>query len=137
MFFIDFTDIPLSPYTVNNTKTNTTNDKSQMKYSISLSFEEIKLPPFQEVLVLGKNSPHGKLGISKSFELLAPNGFEVIEVGDELVEAIFVNKRILTKLPKVRLLAILKEKVFPYISEGELLKVDLKITIFYDSADEE
>jgi hypothetical protein len=108
-----------------------------MKYSISLSFQEIKLPPFDEILVLGKNSPHGKLGISKSFELLIPNGFEVVEVDDEKVEAIFINNRIIAKLPKEKLIKLLRDKVFPYVSEGELLKVDLKITISYNSTEEE
>ena len=108
-----------------------------MKYSISLSFQEIKLPPFDEILVLGKNSSHGKLGISKSFELLIPNGFEVVEVEDEKVEAIFINKRIMTKLPKEKLIKLLRDKVFSYVSEGELLKVDLKITISYSSIEEE
>ena len=112
-------------------------EKPMMKYSISISFEEIKLPPFQEILILGKNSPHGKHGITKSFELLAPNGFEIIEiVNTNNVDAIFVNKRILAKLPKEKLLNILRENVFPYVSEGELLKVDLKITMFYNSIEE-
>lgn len=108
-----------------------------MKYSISLSFKEIKLPPFDEILILGKNSAHGKHGISKSFELLIPNGFEVIEVEDKIVEAIFVNRRILAKLPKEKLIKLLRTKVFPYVSEGELLKVDLEISVSYSSTEEE
>lgn len=108
-----------------------------MKYSVNLVFQEIKLPPFDEILILGKNSPHGKVGISKSFELLIPNGFKVIEIEDKRVEAVFVNNRIVAKLPKEKLIKLLKEKVFPYVSEGELIKVDLKITISYSSTDEE
>lgn len=74
-----------------------------MKYSISLSFQEIKPPPLDEILILGKNSLHGKHRISKSFELLIQNRFNDIEVEDEKVEAIFVNKRIVAKLPKEKL----------------------------------
>lgn len=111
--------------------------KNVMKYSVNLVFQEIKLPPFDEILILGKNSPHGKVGISKSFELLIPNGFEVVEVEDDRVEAIFVNNRITTKLPREKLIKLLKEKVFPFVSEGELIKVDLKITMTYSSTDEE
>lgn len=108
-----------------------------MKYSVTLSFEEIKLPPFQEILVLGKNSPHGKIGISKSFELLVPNGFEIIEIEDEKVEALFINKRILAKMPKEKIIKILKEKVFQFVSEGEILKVDFKVTISYSTIEQE
>jgi len=111
--------------------------ENTLKYSISLSFREIKLPPFDEILILGKNSPHGKHGISKSFELLLPNGFEIIDIDEDNVEAIFVNKRILAKLPKDKLIKLLRDKVFPYVSEGELLKVDLEVSISYSSTEED
>ena len=102
-------------------------------YSIDINFQEIKLPPFQEILVLGKNSPHGKMGILKSFEMLAPDGFEVFEIDNSAVEAVFINKRILKKIEKEIVIKLLTEKVFPYISEGELLRVDFKITVFHNS----
>ncbi len=98
-------------------------------YSIDIRIEEIKLPPFDEILILGKKSHHGKMGILKSFELLAPNGFELVEVDHEFVQAVFINRRIIKKISRESVLKILEERVFPYISEGELLKVDLKITI--------
>ena len=109
--------------------TNFNNMENDIKYTISLRFEEIKLPPFQEILVLAKNSPHGKIGITKSFELLVPNGFEYIEVAHEKVEAIFINKRILAKMPIEKVLDILRERVFNYISEGEILKVDFRLSV--------
>ncbi|MDB5274190.1 MAG: hypothetical protein JWO58_2557 [Chitinophagaceae bacterium] len=105
-------------------------NKSNIKYSIDLSFEEIKLPPFQDILILGKNSPQGKMGIFKSFELLVPNGFELVEVFNERVEAVLINKKILAKMPKDKIMEILKIKVFPFISEGELMKVDFRVTIY-------
>ncbi|AYN02980.1 hypothetical protein [Flavobacterium sp. 140616W15] len=98
-------------------------------YTINLSFEEIKLPPFQDILVLAKNSIQGKIGLSKSFELLVPNGFETIDVGNENIETVFVNKNILTKIDKKKVIQILEKNVFPYISEGELISVDFKINI--------
>jgi len=107
--------------------------ENTMKYLISLTFEEIKLPPFQEILIIGKNSPHGKHGISKSFESLIPNGFEIIDINDDKVDSVFVNKRILVKISKEKLIDLLRAKVFPFISEGELLRVDLKIAISYTS----
>lgn len=103
------------------------------RYSISLSFEEITLPPFQDILVLGKHSSHGKIGLGKSFELMAPNGFEIIELEDERVEAVFINKKILAKIPREKIIDILKLKVFQFISEHELLKVDFKVSVSYSN----
>ena len=105
-----------------------------MKYNISLSFQEIYLPPFKDILILGKNSPQGKIGLSKSFELLIPNGFDVFEISNsEKVEAIFINKRILKKISSEKVIEILEEKVFSFISEGEIVRVDFKVSIHYDN----
>ncbi len=104
------------------------------KYSVQLSFEEIRLPPFDDILILGKKCPHGKIGVSKSFEFLVPNEFDVFEIdGDPIVDVIFINKRILKKMNKDTIINILKEKVFPFVSECEILKVDFKLRIFYNS----
>jgi hypothetical protein len=106
---------------------------SAKKYSVQLSFEEIRLPPFEDILILGKKCPQGRIGVSKSFELLVPNEFEAFEVVDVIVETVFINKRLLKKMDKDNIINILKEKVFPYVSECEILKVDFKLRISYDS----
>jgi len=114
-------------------KINIMKNESNRKFSVQLSFEEIRLPPFEDILILGKKCPQGKIGVYKSFELLVPNEFEVFEIEDDIVEAIFINKRVLKKMDKDKIIEILREKVFPYISESEILKVDFKLRIFYDS----
>ena len=104
------------------------------KYSVQLSFEEIRLPPFDDILILGKKCPHGRIGVSKSFEFLVPNEFETFEINDDaIVDVVFINKRILKKMNKDKIIHILKDKVFPFISESEILKVDFKLRIFYNS----
>jgi len=100
------------------------------KYSINITFEAIKLPPFQDILVLAKNTSHGKIGLFKSFEYLVPNRFEIVPItDDDKVEAVFINKKILSKISTDRIIDILRKLVFKFISEGELLKVDFKISI--------
>ena len=110
---------------------------SNRKFSVQLSFEEIRLPPFEDILILGKKCSQGKIGVYKSMEFLIPNEFETFAIEDEAVEAVFINKRVLKKLDKDKIIAILREKVFPYISECEILKVDFKLRIFYDSVEGE
>lgn len=100
---------------------------ANISYSINLSFEEIKLPPFQDVLIVARNSRQGKIGLSKSFELLVPNGFQVIETDHEHVETVFVHKHILAKIPAEKVMAVLTENVFPFVSAGEIIKVDFKV----------
>ena len=107
------------------------------KYTVQLSFEEIRLPPFEDILILGKKCPQGRIGVSKSFELLVPNEFEVFEIDDVIVETVFINKRVLKKMDKDKIIRILQEKVFPFVSECEILKVDFKLKVFYDSIEVE
>jgi hypothetical protein len=112
-------------------------ENSNRKYSIKLGFEEIRLPPFDDILILGKKNVQGKIGLYKSFELLVPNEFDVFEVDDRAVEAVFINKRLLKKIGYEKIIALLQEKVFPFVSESEILKVDFKIKIIYDTIETE
>lgn len=108
------------------------------KFSLQLSFEEIRLPPFEDILILGKKCPQGKIGVYKSFELLVPNEYDAVEVDDENVEAVFIHKRITKKLNNQdKIIQILRQRVFPFVSESEIIKVDFKLKIFYDSLEGE
>lgn len=107
--------------------------KTNKNFSLQLSFESINLPPFEDILVLGKKCPQGRIGVSKSFELLVPNEFKAIDIDDEHVETIFINKKILRKMDLETIIQILKEKVFPFVLNSEIVKVDFKLRIFYDT----
>ncbi len=72
------------------------------------------------------------MGVARTFEHMVPDIFEMIEVPDDAIEAIFVNKRVLKKISKEDIIEILREKVFPYVSAREIIKVDLDITVSYD-----
>jgi len=108
-------------------------ETNSRKYEISLGFEEIRLPPFEEILIIGRKSPHGRIGLWKSFQFLIPDEFEVFEIDDPIIDAAFISKRLLKKINKDQIFSILKDKVFPYISEGEIMKVDFKVKIYYEA----
>lgn len=107
--------------------------KVNKNYTLQLSFESINLPPFEDILLLGRMSAQGRIGVSKSFELLVPNEYEAIDIDDEHVESIFINKKILKKMDLETILQILKEKVFPFVHNSEIIKVDFKLRIFYET----
>jgi len=105
------------------------------KFSVNLSFEEIRLPPFEDILILGSKCPQGKVGVYRSFQLLIPDEFEFVEPNNDVIEAVFINKRLLKKMEIEKIMAILRDKVFPYVSDSEILKVDFKVKISYDPID--
>ncbi len=105
---------------------------TDLTYLVDLDFEVIKLPPVTDVLIIGKKTPHGKFGVLNSFELITPDVFELIEIGDEIssnVEAVIVNKNILNKLPRELIVRILSENVFPFVCRGETINVDINIRL--------
>lgn len=108
-------------------------EKKQRRCSVSLSFEEIRRLPFEDILVLGRNCPYGKFGVSRSCDMLFPNEYKTIDIEDELVGAILINKKILRKLNEESIIETLKENVFPYVSDSGLTKVNFKIKTFFDS----
>lgn len=106
--------------------------ENEMKYFVYLAFEDVSLPPFQDILILGRKCPHGKDGVSKCLNFLAPDDFELIELDDPNIEALLVNKRILKRLPIPKIIEVLQQKVFPYITKGEIIRVDFKVKVTYE-----
>ncbi len=98
-------------------------------YSVTLDYESVNLPPFQDILILSRKCPIGMIGISKCMGLIAPDGFEIIEVDDKTVEALLINKQLLKRMPIKTILDILSARVFPYLSPGEIVKVNFHVKI--------
>lgn len=106
--------------------------QNKRSFAVSLGFEGVSLPPFKDILLLGKKCPHGKAGVSKCLNLLAPDDFELIGLEDEAMEAMLVHKRILKRMPAEKVIEILREKVFPYVTKDECIKVDFSVKISFD-----
>ena len=97
--------------------------KENPRFDVSLSFEGVRFPPFEDILLLGRRCPQGKAGVSKCLNLLAPEKFELVEIDDPDVEALLINKTIIKRLPVEKVIEILKAKVFPLITSGEIVLV--------------
>ncbi|ACL05272.1 conserved hypothetical protein [Desulfatibacillum aliphaticivorans] len=100
---------------------------------VSLSFEKTSLPPFEDVLILGRDCPLGMNGVGQCLDLLVPDGYDRFEVDDDHVTAIIVNKSILNRISTRQLIEILQKRVFPYVGRKEIIKVDFAIKIAYDT----
>ena len=103
--------------------------ENTIKYTVSIEFEDVSLPPFKDILILGRSCPHGKHGIAQCFNLLAPDGFELIDLEDEAVQAMLISKSLLKRIPAKKITEIIRNTVFPYISGGEIVKVDFRLKL--------
>lgn len=106
-----------------------------MNYSVSLGFERAYLPPFRDILVIGKRCSLGANGVSRSLELLVPNGFIMHDTEHSDVAALIINRTILKRITAKKILEILEARVFPYMSDDEIIKVNFDIMIRYDNFD--
>ncbi|OFX78262.1 MAG: hypothetical protein A2X12_09115 [Bacteroidetes bacterium GWE2_29_8] len=102
-------------------------EKKQL--DISLQFESISLPPVEDILIIGKLCPFGKMGVKKFLYLLSPDNFDTIEIESDIVDSIFINKKILKKMTEAEVLEVLEENVFPFINKNEVIKIDFKIKV--------
>jgi hypothetical protein len=108
-------------------------EQTKLSYTVNLDFEAIKLPPVTDILVLAKKVPQGKQGILQSFELILPDVFHLVEINDPSfpqIDAVIVNKAILSKIPVQEVVKILKENVFAYVSRGETIKVNFSAHVY-------
>ena len=95
--------------------------------SITMSFEPVRLPPFDDILVLARKNPHGSHGLIKCMDLLAPEDFDLIEVEHDTIEAVVVSRRLQKRVSKDKIIRMLETHVFPEMSPGDLVKVDMDI----------
>lgn len=109
------------------------NNNISVSYSINLAFEQVSLPPFEDILVIGNGSEQGVKGLSKTFSYLAPDAFEAHTVAHENVEAVFINRNILKKIALEKILNILENRVFPFVSANEIIKVDFSVKVNYET----
>ncbi len=102
------------------------------EYNIRLSFQNVNLPPATDILVLGRQYPHGKNGVLQAFKYIAPDEFECIEENDhDIVSVVFVSRRILKKISIRDLRPLLQQYVYPYVSIDEAVKVDVDIVLIH------
>ena len=106
------------------------NNRESFQYEISLKFEQVKLPPVTDILILGKKYPHGKHGVLQAFKFIAPDEFVLFEITDsENIDAILVDKRIAKRMTKEKILEVLKKYIFPYVADDEAVKVDIDLKV--------
>ncbi|MFW5859977.1 MAG: hypothetical protein ACOCYP_08115 [Planctomycetota bacterium] len=99
-----------------------------MRYTASISFEPIKLPPFRDLLIVGRRCHYGPEGLYRCYNYLAPDEFRVCRLEHPEVDAVLVANRLLKRMPCDHLLDLIEQKVLPFVNSEELVRVDLDVT---------
>jgi len=101
-------------------------DADQSHLEVRMRLRVFVVPPINDALVVGKNAPIGSEAWRRALALLHVYPFELIKLEDDIIEEILVQTRILRKIPKEKLLALILKKVKPFMSAEEVIHLDIQ-----------
>ena len=88
---------------------------------------------FTIFLVLGTRCPIGSEAVRRSLTLLHVAPFENLKLNgedeDDVVGDILVRTSLLNKLPRKKLLGLVRDRVKPFMTADEILRVDLEVEV--------
>jgi hypothetical protein len=99
---------------------------------VKMKLRVFTVPPFNDALVIGKNAPIGSEAWRRALVLLQVAPFESIKIDDEVVEEILIQKRIMKKIPRENLVAIVLKKVKPFMTPEEVIHLDIGVELSID-----
>jgi len=92
---------------------------------IQMEIVVFKIPPCEDILVIGTKAPIGKNAMMKMLETITPDWFELVEVENPLIEAMVIKKEFIRLIGKDRLAQVIVEEVSPLMAETSLLHIRL------------
>lgn len=102
------------------------------KSRVTLDVTSFQLPPYGDVLVLGRDSQIGPEAAKRMLDYAAPNQFEMQRIeNDEVIEAMLFKRHLTLRMDKDKLVRLLLEEVKPVMSSTCMLTVrcDIVLTI--------
>ncbi len=94
---------------------------------LEASIEIFKIPPFHDILVVGRKAPIGKNTFIKILDWIAPNQFVKLDILDSSeIEAFLVHRSLFNFLGEEALREIVMEEVEPMMEEGLILDISVR-----------
>jgi hypothetical protein len=96
---------------------------------IRAQMTEFVLPPIDDGLVLGKESPIGHVAVGKALSLLSTTSYDHIAIEDEIIGDILVRSAIMRKISKEQLIAFVINEIKPLMGTEEIIHLDIEVEI--------
>lgn len=103
------------------------------KFIIRARLKEFAIPPITDGLVIGREASIGTSALKKALNLLIPDNFELVSVGDTVIEDVLVKATLLRRLTRPRLIRFLEEQVKPFMNPQDILHLQLDMEIMVHS----
>lgn len=98
----------------------------QSKHRITARISEYRVPPVDDVLVLGKTAPIGSVAMKRALSLLIAQPFEHIKIDDEVIGDLLVRQAILKRIQKDALVEFITKHIRPLMGDNEILHLNLE-----------
>jgi hypothetical protein len=107
-------------------------NKKNRRHTFHTRLTEFILPPIDDGLVLGRQSPIGHIAVGKALSLLTTTQFEHVPVEDDVIGDVLVRSAILRKISPEQLRRFVLEEIKPLMGPEEIIHLNLKIEIEID-----
>lgn len=99
------------------------------KAEVIMKISEFEMPPMQDALIIGRQSPIGPEAARRMVDILSPDQYEIIKVEHPSIEAIVIRKPLLNMLPQEKLVALILEEGGSIANETMIIKAQIAITL--------
>lgn len=99
------------------------------KALIDLELSTFEIPPSGDILVLAKRCPIGRQAAKKMLDTVAPGQFELIDLEDDLIEALLVKKYLFLRANKERLISAVVEEAKAIMGPECMIRIRCEISV--------
>lgn len=99
------------------------------RHRIQARVREFILPPIEDGLVLGRESPIGHVAMGRALELLAVRSFSHVEIEDSVIGDVLVRSSILRKISEEQVREFVLGEIRPLMGSDEIIQLDMQVEV--------
>ncbi len=103
------------------------------RHTIHARLREFVLPPIDDGIVLGRESPIGHVAIARALDLLSTIPYEHIPIEDEVIGDVLVRAALLRKLSADEIRAFVLREVKPHMGPEEIIHLELQVELLIET----
>jgi len=107
-------------------------NKRSKKARIAMELSTFEIPPSGDVLVLGKRCPIGPQAAKRMIDSAAPDQFDLIQIEDDIIEAILVKKFLFLRTEKEPLVKAIVEESRAIMGTDCMIRVKCEVVVTVD-----
>jgi len=104
-------------------------NEKKRKIMLDMTLSTFEIPPAGEILVLAKHSPIGPQAAKRMLDTVAPGQFELVQLENDLIEAMLVKKYLFLRADKESLIEAIIEESGTIMSPQCMITIKCDVTV--------